>query len=241
MGVLQLVGTAFLVGLSGAMAPGSLLVVIITEVARNGFWAGPVAVVGHAILELVMTILLVRGLGAVLSQQHVLGIVASLGGITLAWFGYLTLKAAPKTALTLAPRTPRSEEASDSRAPSHPTLDQVALDHSNGTSRMDPVRTAIAGMVASLSNPYWILWWATIGATYVASGIRYGKLGPYGFYAGHISSDFVWYAAVSWAVVTGKRFLNDKSYRIILSLFSAFMILLGAYFVKEGLSFLFAE
>ncbi len=36
--------TAFLIGLSGALLPGPLLTVAISESARQGFWTGPLLV-----------------------------------------------------------------------------------------------------------------------------------------------------------------------------------------------------
>ena len=72
MGILGLISTAFLVGLSGAMGPGSLLVVVVTETVRRGFWAGPSAIAGHAAVEIAIVCLLRVGLGKVLAHTQVL-------------------------------------------------------------------------------------------------------------------------------------------------------------------------
>ena len=87
MGIGGLIATAFVIGLSGAMAPGSLLVVVVTETVRRGFWAGPVAVLGHAVIEAAMVILLALGLGRVLSYPSVLAAIGLAGGLMLLWFG----------------------------------------------------------------------------------------------------------------------------------------------------------
>ena len=46
-----LASTSFIVALSGALMPGPLLTVTVGEAARRGFWAGPLIMVGHALLE----------------------------------------------------------------------------------------------------------------------------------------------------------------------------------------------
>jgi threonine/homoserine/homoserine lactone efflux protein len=63
VGLIGLLTTAFVIGLSGAMGPGSLLVVVVTETFRRGFWAGPAAIAGHAAVEVAMIFLLNLGLG----------------------------------------------------------------------------------------------------------------------------------------------------------------------------------
>ena len=54
MELLAIFTTAFVVGFSGAMMPGPLLTVTIGESARRGFSAGPLLVLGHAVLELAL-------------------------------------------------------------------------------------------------------------------------------------------------------------------------------------------
>jgi threonine/homoserine/homoserine lactone efflux protein len=43
--------TSFIVALSGALMPGPLLTLTVGEAARRGFWAGPLIIVGHALLD----------------------------------------------------------------------------------------------------------------------------------------------------------------------------------------------
>ena len=48
--LLTIVAGAFVVALSGAMAPGRVLTITISETLKRGFKAGPLIVLGHAIL-----------------------------------------------------------------------------------------------------------------------------------------------------------------------------------------------
>lgn len=219
MGLLGLFVTAFLVGLSGAMAPGSLLVVTISESVRRGFSAGPLISLGHALLELIMVVFLAAGLGQVLAHHQVLGLVGISGGVMLLWFAYATWKSAGQAQLALSlDADPKGcDPAPSSRLPSGRWA------------------TVGAGVAASLSNPYWILWWATIGAAYVATAAGYGATGVGVFYTGHIASDFLWYSLVAWAIATGKRFINDRAYRLALYTCSLFLVALAIYFLQLGI------
>ena len=75
-----LASTSFIVALSGALMPGPLLTVTVGEAARRGFWAGPLIIVGHALLELALVLLLLVGLGAWLNRPLILGTRGRPGG-----------------------------------------------------------------------------------------------------------------------------------------------------------------
>lgn len=242
MSIGQLIITAFVIGLSGAMAPGSLLVVIVTETVRKGFWAGPVALLGHAVTEMTMVALLALGLGKILSYQSALGVIGLAGGLMLFWFGWGTWKTARSATLALdagaatAGAIIDARDAVTSAATGREPGPKIPARHDKGM-----VGTAVAGMVASVSNPYWVLWWASIGAAYVASGMKYGPIGPVTFFVGHIAADTAWYVLVSLAVATGARFLNDKVYRGVLYVCGAFLFLFGVYFLRLGWTFAIAR
>lgn len=199
--------TSLGVALSGAMMPGPLLTVTIAESARRGFIAGPLLIVGHAILELLLVVALVLGFREILSSTRVIGAVGILGGLFLVWMGLGITRSALKGGLSL----------------------NLKVDSSKGA--MNP---AVAGIVTSLSNPYWTLWWATIGATYVFSSIGKGIPGLIAFYLGHISGDLLWYSLVALAVVSGRRILSDRAYQGILATCGVFLLGLAAYFLYTG-------
>ena len=56
-------GGSFTLALSGVLMPGPLLTVTIAESARRGFWAGPLLMTGHSILELLIVLAIFKGWG----------------------------------------------------------------------------------------------------------------------------------------------------------------------------------
>jgi len=56
---------SFTLALSGALMPGPLFTITISESARRGFRAGPLLMVGHALLEVVLVAAVVQGLGLI--------------------------------------------------------------------------------------------------------------------------------------------------------------------------------
>jgi threonine/homoserine/homoserine lactone efflux protein len=232
--------TSFLVGLSGAMMPGPVLTVTIGETAARlkrgdststpaapvsespdgtgrgpggpkgrgplirGALVGPLIVLGHGILEVCLVVGIVLGLGRLLVQNSVLGTIGLLGGAVLVWMAWGMFRGMRD--LTL----------------------ETAVCASRGR---NPV---LAGILTSLSNPYWIVWWATIGLGYIGISMRLGPSGLVAFYLGHILSDLVWYSAISLSLAAGNRLLTDRVYRGLVAVCASFLLVLGLYFGYAG-------
>lgn len=212
MSVTALLITAFMVGFSGAMMPGPMLTATIAESAQRGFWAGPLIVLGHAILELALVVALLAGLSSFIAQSSVSMIISLVGGAFLLYLGFTMVRD------TLAGR--------------------VSIDA--GTRAENPgklMHPVPVGILVSLSNPYWSIWWATIGLSYLTLAMKNGTAGVAAFYSGHIAADLIWYSFISGLIAGGKRFLNQKVYHIILLLCGLFLIGLGLYFLYSGLNF----
>lgn len=99
---------------------------------------------------------------------------------------------------------------------------------------MPPV---LAGIIVSLSNPYWIIWWATIGLTYITQALQIGTVGLAVFLTGHLLADLIWYSGISFAVVSGKKIIKEDIYRGILVVCGLFLIGLGVYFIYSATKF----
>lgn len=200
---LGLFSSSLLLGLSGALMPGPLFAAVVAGAAASGFWAGPALVLGHAVLELAIVLALARGLGQLLARPAVMRGVAVSGGLVLLWLGYGMLSAG--------------------------LAQQVTIDLT-GTTPLDATPIFVGALV-SVSNPYFVLWWATAGATYVALSLRSGSAGLSAFYTGHILSDFLWYALVALLVATGRQFLGAGPYNLLIAVAGGFLICMAAYFL----------
>ncbi len=204
--------TSFVVGLSGAVMPGPLLALTISETARRGFWAGPLLVLGHGILELALVIALVLGLSQIIVGDLATGLIGIVGGIVLIAMGINIVDTSRKSGIEAIP-TDNPEVVRRYR------------------------KWIFSGVVVSLSNPYWFIWWATIGMAYLLWSLKLGAAGVASFFTGHILADLVWYALISFIIVSGKRIIKDTAYHWLLCVCGISLIGLGAYFISAGLSF----
>ena len=92
---------SFTVALSGALMPGPLFTITITETVRRGFRAGPLLMTGHAVLELAVVVAVVMGLGPFLKKPTVMGTIALFGGGFLLFMGTDMLRSAARLTLSL--------------------------------------------------------------------------------------------------------------------------------------------
>ncbi|NQU96057.1 MAG: LysE family transporter [Chloroflexi bacterium] len=205
--------TSFGVGFSGAAAPGPLLAFTIRESVRSGFRAGPLVSAGHVLLELPLVVGLAWGLGGFLNRDPVVAGISLAGGAFLLWMG---------GGLVLRPGSHLPEADRD------------------GVGAGGLRRTVFGGVVISLVNPFWTIWWATIGLGFLAWAQESGRAGVGAFYVGHALSDFAWYTFVAVAVASGGRVMGPRLYRGLLVGCGVFLIGLGVWFLVVGAQHLVA-
>jgi threonine/homoserine/homoserine lactone efflux protein len=97
----------------------------------------------------------------------------------------------------------------------------------------------LAGVTTTLANPYWLVWWATVGATLVASAGAWGLVGIAAFAVTHWLCDVGWLSFLSWGVFTSRRFQTPAVYRAVLVVCGAVLLGFGAYFLARGAGSLF--
>ena len=200
--------TALLVGLSGALMPGPLTAVTMEHAFRRGYLAAPLITLGHASLEVVMVLLLLLGLGHYLALPSVAGIAGMAGGLVLAWMGWKMIGGAARGAVSL--------DVGGGEIPGA------------GSAYWD-------GMITTACNPYWFLWWATVGAGYVALSSNNGLMGVLFFFCGHILADLLWLFFLSALLVSGKKWFTDRIYRWIILGLGLFLCVFSIYFFRSGL------
>jgi threonine/homoserine/homoserine lactone efflux protein len=96
-------------------------------------------------------------------------------------------------------------------------------------------RVLFSAVVLSLSNPYWTVWWVTIGLGFMQRSLLIGTAGGAAFYLGHIAGDFLWYTFVSFSVSKGRRFLTTARYRVLIGLCAALLCFFALSFIRSGI------
>lgn len=198
--------SSFVIALSGALMPGPLLTVAISESSQRGFITGPLLIAGHALLELGLVIALLLGLAPFLQQPAVFIATALVGSVILFWMAFGMFKSLPTLRL--------SWEA-------------------NQKKRNNPVTS---GILMSVANPYWIIWWATIGLGYILYSWQFGLVGVAFFFVGHILADLGWYSLVAAMVAGGRQYLSDRLYRGLIAVCAVFLVVFAGYFAYAGLA-----
>ncbi len=214
---LKILVMSFVTGLSGALMPGPVLAITISSVIQVGFIAAILIMLGHSILELLMVVALALGLKNVLKNRYVTTFIGVVGGSVMLWFAYGMIKSA-YMGISVPEATSVASEAS---------ITSFGL--------------VAKGAITSLSNPYWLIWWATIGASYMLVSLEGNIVSISSFYVGHISSDFAWYSLIALALVLGKQFLSDKVYMGLIIICGLFLVYMGVYFFYTGIKKLFAK
>ncbi len=206
MAIILFTVTSFAVGFSGAMVPGPMLTVTISDSLKKGFIAGPKVVFGHLIAEFILIILIFAGLGWLFGSDTSIFVIGTMGGFIMVLMGFQ---------ISISSKSIKKEEKPD----------KVKNDHG----------PFLNGILTSISNPYFYIWWATIGWAFILKGIELaGIFGVIAFLIGHWCSDMGWFSTVSFFTSKGSKIMTDYHYKIIMNLSGLFLILLGIYFVLNA-------
>ncbi len=88
-----------------------------------------------------------------------------------------------------------------------------------------------AGVLTSVSNPYFLIWWLTIGNAMVMDGLAIGVVAAVLFVIGHWIADLAWYTLVSVSSSRGRRVMSDRTYKRMLVGCGVFLICFGMYYL----------
>lgn len=200
--------TSFGVGLSGALVPGPMLTVTISDSVKKGFKAGPLIILGHFITELALMLVILAGLGWIIGSQTAVFIIGTFGGLVLIFMGYNISKP-----------------------------DKILSDMEKEEYGTQKYGSVMGGIITSLSNPFFYIWWATIGCTFMFKGLELaGIVGLLGFIIGHWSADLSWFSIISFFSSRGSKVIADRTYKVVMMICGVFLVLLGFYFILSQIN-----
>lgn len=194
------------VSASGALSPGPLSVSAVTLGARGSWTSGVKEALGHMTFELPFVVAIGLALaelrGALSSGPARLALGAALVAF-IAFFSAMTVRDGVAAIRRGAPLDPRGP------SPAYGPY--------------------VTGLALTALNPFFLLWWLTVGLVLVRAA---GELGlAYGYaimYPSHVWMDFAWLTALAAAGQSGRRALG-RWYGALLVALAAVMLAAGLY------------
>jgi len=95
-----------------------------------------------------------------------------------------------------------------------------------------PVMT---GLVLSAGNPYFLLWWATVGLNLALQAKSFGWIALALFALVHWSCDLIWLTILSFTSYHGTNLLGPRNQRIILWVCGIALVGFGVYFLRGAI------
>lgn len=93
-----------------------------------------------------------------------------------------------------------------------------------------PYSSLVTGIVMTGANPYFFLWWATIGMALIAGVIEFGAWGLALFVVVHWSCDLAWEQFVSVSVFKTKHLWTQKVQKAVFGVCALILVGFGVWF-----------
>jgi threonine/homoserine/homoserine lactone efflux protein len=200
--------TVVVVTASGALAPGPLFAANLLQGAKGGLKSGFMMSVGHTLVELPLVISIALGISSVMSFPGFSLVVGLVGGCALIGFGLIQIVSAARHQIKL-------DEVQEAG------IQKKAL---------------VLGVGLTALNPYFILWWFTVGLGLVVQAVELGALlGVLIMYVSHVWMDYAWLMGTAYLSARGTMLIGGRGYRLLLLGLAAFLIYFGVGFIARSL------
>jgi threonine/homoserine/homoserine lactone efflux protein len=209
MNLLDFVATVVVVTASGALAPGPLSFGILMHGSKEGARSGFSCAIGHTLVEFPLVLALSLGLLAAANQPMIKGVIGFVGGLGLIGFGILQIYGTVKS----------KADSSDSTR-----------------TKSLPASSLVLGFALTGLNPYFILWWLTIGSVLIVQALAFAAIiGVLIMYVSHVWMDYAFLTTLAYFARKGKSIVGSNYYKIVLVAFGLVLVYYGVSFTIDAI------
>jgi threonine/homoserine/homoserine lactone efflux protein len=108
----------------------------------------------------------------------------------------------------------------------------------NNESKSVKGKPVLAGVILSASNPYFLIWWATVGLALATQAVEWGIWAFVLFALTHWSVDLIWLQLLSFASFKGSVLIGPRGLRIVLMFCAAALLIFGLIFICNAVRIL---
>ena len=92
----------------------------------------------------------------------------------------------------------------------------------------------VAGILLSMGNAYFLIWWATVGATLISKAVAFGIEGFLTFAVVHWLCDVVWLYVLSAVSYKGGNLLGVRFQQAVSGVCGVFLLVFGVKFISDA-------
>lgn len=96
-----------------------------------------------------------------------------------------------------------------------------------------------SGVILTITNPYFLIWWATIGAMLINGAYQFGLMGVVLFMLIHLGCDFLWYIFLSTLTFKGGQFFGQRLQQVLFAVCGLFLLFSSGKFIYEAINIFF--
>lgn len=194
------------VSASGALAPGPLTASTAALGAKSGWRSGFSVALGHTLVELPLVFAVAYGVSSALASPLARALLGLAGGAFMVLFAALTIRAAAAGAEVESSQAGRFGSA------------------------------LATGAALSLFNPFFLMWWLSVGAPLIAEALESGVQGLLAFYLAHVWIDYAWLSLIAGLGSAAR--LNSKAFKALLAGLALLMLYFGFSTAASALAWL---
>lgn len=110
----------------------------------------------------------------------------------------------------------------------------AAARHVDETQATDGRHPFVTGVVLTAANPYFLIWWATVGLALATKAVGFGILAFVLFGLVHWLCDLIWLEILSFASYKGTEVLGGRLQQVVLLVCGIMLLAFGVMFLKDA-------
>lgn len=225
MRVIEFTAEVVLLSASGVLSPGPLFLANLIYGSEGGYHSGIKIALGHTIVELPLIILLALSIFEYSSftlTEESLRIIGLIGGIAIIIFSMAQISSIIR----------KREVIADIHNKRRRNRDEATSLLNRMASRIEG-RPIIVGILFSAMNPFFIIWWPTVGLKLISDSIYLFGIteGIIILFSSHTWMDYAWLAITAYLISKGRTIIRERLYSFLLLSISFILASYGLYLV----------
>lgn len=201
MGWESLIPAVIVISASGALAPGPLFFATVAYgVKGGGARSGLMVALGHTAFEFPLVIAVALGMISAVNLAQGELFIGIIGSVAVVAFGVLQLESALRQGASF----------------------------NNSMNLNIPANAFLIGLLFTGLNPFFIVWWLTVGMKLILDSLLLASLVGVGImYVSHVWMDYVWLVLVSHLASKASKLIAEKWMKVLMLSLSLTLIILG--------------